>query len=54
MIFPWIWERLPGGRFGKPLCSALLIGAVVLLLWFVVFPLVDGLLPFDDVTVDGR
>ncbi|WP_424535219.1 hypothetical protein ACOZ38_34440 [Sphaerisporangium viridialbum] len=54
MIFPWIWARLPGGRLGKALSLAVLIGALVLLLWFVLFPLVDALLPFDDVTVDGQ
>ncbi|MEU9886691.1 hypothetical protein [Sphaerisporangium sp. NPDC051011] len=51
MIYPWIWKRLPGGRFGKLVSAVVLLAVVVLLLWYVVFPLVDGLLPTDDATI---
>jgi hypothetical protein len=50
-MYPWIWRRLPGGRLGKLGGSLVLIAVTVAVLWFVVFPWVDPLLPFDDVTV---
>ncbi|MDH2427491.1 hypothetical protein [Sphaerisporangium sp. TRM90804] len=50
-MYAWIWRRLPGGRAAKAACSAVLLVAAVLLLWFVVFPVVDGLLPLNDVAV---
>lgn len=50
-MYPWIWNRLPGGRAGKVAGSLVLVVAAVALLWFVVFPLIEPLLPFDDVTV---
>ena len=55
-MYTWIWRRLPGGLPGKLAGSLLLLTAVVLLLFFVVFPAVEPLLPFGDVTVerDGR
>lgn len=51
-VYPWIWRRLPGGRAAKLAAFALLVAAAVAVLWFVLFPLVDRLLPFDDVTVE--
>jgi hypothetical protein len=51
-VYAWIWRRLPGGLPGKLLGSLLLLSAAVLLLFFVVFPAVEPLLPFDDVTVE--
>lgn len=50
-MYPWIWRTLPGGRFAKLAGSLVLIGAAVALLWFVIFPWIEPLLPFDDVTV---
>lgn len=50
-MYPWIWRRLPGGTAGKTVGSLLLIAATVALLWFVIFPWIEPLLPFDDVTV---
>ena len=52
-MYVWIWRHLPGGLPGKLICSLLLIAAVVLLLFTVVFPAVEPLLPYSDVTVDG-
>jgi len=53
-VYGWIWRTLPGGLVGKLLGSTVLFLLVVLLLFFVVFPAVEPLLPFDDVTVgDG-
>jgi hypothetical protein len=51
-VYSWIWRRLPGGLPGKLAGSLLLITAAVLLLFFVVFPAVEPLLPFGDVTVE--
>jgi len=51
-VYVWIWRKLPGGLPGKLLGSAILVLAVVALLFLVVFPWVDPRLPFNDVTVD--
>ena len=51
-MYGWIWRHLPGGLPGKLLGSTLLIAGVCVLLLFVVFPRVEPLLPFGDVTVD--
>ena len=51
-MYGWIWRRLPGGVLGKTVCSLLLVAGVGALLWFVVFPWLEPLLPFGDVTVE--
>jgi hypothetical protein len=51
-VYVWIWRKLPGGLPGKLIGSAILVLAVVALLFLVVFPYVDPRLPFNDVTVD--
>jgi hypothetical protein len=51
-VYTWIWRTLPGGLPGKLLGSLLLLAAAVALLFFVVFPAVEPLLPFSDVTVE--
>jgi hypothetical protein len=50
-VYGWIWTRLPGNVAIKALLSVVLLVAVVALLWFVVFPWAEPLLPFGDVTV---
>ena len=53
-MYGWIWRTLPGGVVAKLLGCLVLLALVVLLLFFVVFPAVEPLLPFADVTVgDG-
>lgn len=52
-MYSWIWRHLPGGTASRALISLLLALAVCALLLFVVFPLVEPHLPFNDVTVDG-
>lgn len=52
-MYGWIWRRLPGGLASKLLGSLLLFALVVLLLFAVVFPAVEPLLPFNEVTVDA-
>jgi hypothetical protein len=51
-VYVWIWRHLPGGLAAKLLQALLLVAAVCALLLFVVFPEVEPLLPFSDVTVD--
>ncbi|MEH1012562.1 hypothetical protein V6U90_05490 [Micromonospora sp. CPCC 206060] len=50
-MYAWIWRKLPFGLAGKLAGSLLLATAVVALLWYVVFPWAEPLLPFDDVQV---
>jgi hypothetical protein len=50
-VYAWIWRRLPFGLPGKLTGSVLIAAAAVALLWFVVFPWAEPLLPFDDVQV---
>ena len=51
-MYTWLWRTFPGGIVGKLLCSLLCLAAVLALLFFVVFPQVEHLLPFQDVNVD--
>ncbi len=51
-VYSWIWRTLPGGMPGKVIGSLVLLALAVLLLFAVVFPAVEPLLPFSDVTVD--
>jgi hypothetical protein len=50
-MYAWIWRRLPFGLPGKLSGSLLLVAGAAALLWFVVFPWAEPLLPFDDVQV---
>jgi hypothetical protein len=51
-MYGWLWRTFPGGLAGKLLCSLVLIAASVALLFLVVFPRVEPLLPYQDVNVD--
>jgi hypothetical protein len=51
-VYVWLWRSLPGGPAGKLVLSALLAAAVVAVLFTVVFPAVEPLLPFAEVTVE--
>jgi hypothetical protein len=51
-MYGWIWRHLPGPWPVRTALSLLLAGAVVLLLFTVVFPWAEHALPFVDVTVD--
>jgi hypothetical protein len=50
-VYAWIWRRLPFNLPGKLAGSVLLATAAIALLWYVVFPWAEPLLPFDDVQV---
>jgi hypothetical protein len=49
-MYGFLWRHLPGPRWAKSLELLALFLAVVALLFYVVFPWVDPLLPFNDVT----
>lgn len=51
-MYTWIWRTLPGGLPGKLAGSLLLLVVAVALLFLVVFPAVEPLLPFSEVTVE--
>lgn len=51
-MYTWLWRHLPGPWPARALvCMALLVG-VVALLFLVVFPWAEQVLPFTEVTVD--
>ncbi|MGC5331719.1 hypothetical protein [Micromonospora sp. DT62] len=50
-MYGWMWRKLPFGLPGKLVGSLLITSAMVALLWYVVFPWAEPLLPFDDVQV---
>lgn len=50
-MYAWIWRHLPFGLPGRIIGSLVLVSGAVSLLWFVVFPWAEPLLPFDDVQV---
>jgi hypothetical protein len=50
-VYTWIWRHLPGNTSSKALQALVLLLAVGALLLFVVFPQVEPLLPFTDVTI---
>lgn len=49
-MYSWIWRHLPGPTPAKIVESVVLVLAVVALLMLVVFPWVEPLLPFNQVT----
>lgn len=51
-MYTWIWRTLPGGLPGKLVGSLVLLLAAVALLFLVVFPAIEPLVPLGDVTVD--
>jgi hypothetical protein len=50
-MYGWIWRKLPFGLPGKLVGMLLITASVLALLWYVVFPWAEPLLPFDDVQV---
>ena len=50
-MYAWIWRHLPGPLPVRLLLVALLLAAAIAVLMLVVFPAVEPLLPFGDVTV---
>jgi hypothetical protein len=52
-VYAWIWRHLPFGLPGKIIGSLVLVAAVVALLWFKVFAMVEPLLPNNDGQVEN-
>lgn len=50
-MYVWIWRHLPGPLLVRSLQALVLLAGAVALLFFVVFPRVEPLLPYSDVTV---
>ena len=50
-MYGWIWRHLPGAVPAKLLGALALVLAVCALLLFVVFPWIEPLLPFTEVTI---
>ncbi|HET6503206.1 MAG TPA: hypothetical protein VFG87_20860 [Amycolatopsis sp.] len=50
-MYGWIWRRLPGPLGAKLVLALLLVLGVIALLMFVVFPWLEPMLPFNQVSV---
>jgi hypothetical protein len=51
-MYGWIWRHLPGVLAVRLITAVLLLFGIVALLLFVVFPWLDPLLPFNQVTTE--
>jgi hypothetical protein len=49
-VYAWIWRHLPGPTAVKVIESVVLVLGLFALLMLVVFPWVEPLLPFNQVT----
>jgi hypothetical protein len=47
-MYGWIWHRLPGGYAARTVQVLVLLAALGLLLWYVVYPWASLHLPFDQ------
>lgn len=47
-MYGWIWRVLPGGLAGKLVGSAALLIGALALLFYVVFPRVEPLMPYEN------
>jgi hypothetical protein len=47
-MYGWIWQRLPGGIATRTALLVMLVVAVALLLWYVVYPWASVHVPFDQ------
>lgn len=53
-MYVWLWRVLPGPVVVRLLLLLVLVLAVLALLMVVVFPAVEPLLPFNDVSVGNQ
>ena len=49
-MYAWIWRHLPGPLAVRIGTAVILVAGVVALLMFVIFPWLEPLLPFNNVT----
>jgi hypothetical protein len=47
-MYGWIWQRLPGGTAARAVQVVVLLVAVGLVLWYLVYPWASLHLPFDQ------
>lgn len=53
-MYAWIWNHLPFARARwKALTSLVTVVGLASLLWFVVFPIIEPKMPFNDGQLDG-
>jgi hypothetical protein len=52
-MYAWIWRHLPGPLAVRIALALTLVLGVIALLFFVIFPVVEPLLPFNQVTAGG-
>jgi hypothetical protein len=50
-MYGWIWQRLPGGTAARTAQVVVLLVAVGLALWYLVYPWASLHLPFDQAGV---
>lgn len=50
-MYGWMWRHLPGPVAARLLITLVVLVGVLALLMLVVFPALDPLLPFNDVSV---
>lgn len=52
-MYSYLWKLLPGNTIAKIVQSIVLLAAIVVILFKVVFPVIMPLLPIDDGTLEG-
>lgn len=52
-MYGWIWRHLPGPVIVRLLLVLILLTGVVALLFLVVFPAIEPILPINDNTLDS-
>lgn len=52
-MYAWIWRRLPGTWPAKTAFALVLVIAVAVVFWYVVFPWLEPKVQFDHGVVDG-
>ena len=51
-MYVWLWRHLPGPVLARVLQCLVLLAGVTVVLMIAVFPRVEPLLPYQDVTVN--
>lgn len=49
-MYGWIWRKLPGPLAARLSIAVVLVLGIIALLMFIVFPWLEPLLPFNNVT----
>jgi len=51
-MYGWIWRHLPGPLALRIVTALVLVAGAVAMLFFVIFPWLEPMLPFNDVAVN--